>query len=805
MSKIIKKYKQQLAQIALFVLVIIGNNISIYAQSWKLHKAQADELFYKKQNYYAAAKIYEQAFEEAMQDSATLNKKIVLPYTPNARSGGYTKQLSETVVGNLIYQMAESDRLYKNYTDAWAAYQTYFSIEDNPREAAYLWSSVCLLANNKPELAIEDVSKFIAGYTKNDQLKQLAISIKNNCTYVLQQQNATSVKYHVNRLDALINADGSNYAPDVINDTTFVFTSSRLDTSHHQTINYPSRLFIASANSSHLQQIHFGISNLDVGASCLSANGLTIYFTGWKETYIANQNKYAIYTATRKSINDNWSNPVLLDTSVNVKGYNSKDPFISSNQDFLFFSSNKPRGFGKYDIWCVSLKNGLPVNASFNLGDSVNTSYNEVSPFYQSRATTLFFSSDGKTGMGGLDVHKITGTPITNVWRTDSIMPYPINSVKDDVYYREVLHHPDSILVSSDRLSSCCLEIFSITPNKPHQEEAKPDYVYQWNVHDSSLQESENLDNKLDNKNDYTYWKKHVVDSLNEQTIQRFSANFYFNQTRIDYSTQDEKLLREAIATLKANENIKLVIAAFADCKGTDKYNLHLSKNRAKAIRKIFRKNGISKKRIVIDYYGYRHLLLPCKDDITYDTVKQQVNRRADIILTSAASPKWIPSGNELDIDTLLLSIQDQSNILNTNKEAKEHLYTYHSFEDIVLQKILSRSTGKVLTMHAASKQLHINLFDNGVFDHDSISVVYNGKLMVFKKELKVTEPISFTVTIEKSKKNELILFAENEGTIPPNSALMVVTDAYGNRKEYSVESDLNHNLIIQFDVSEKP
>jgi archaellum component FlaF (FlaF/FlaG flagellin family) len=91
-----------------------------------------------------------------------------------------------------------------------------------------------------------------------------------------------------------------------------------------------------------------------------------------------------------------------------------------------------------------------------------------------------------------------------------------------------------------------------------------------------------------------------------------------------------------------------------------------------------------------------------------------------------------------------------------------------------------------------------IDLYDNGEVDGDSISVFFNGKLIV--SHLMITEKAaSFTLTIDKDRAyNELIMYAENLGTIPPNTALMVVKDGK-NRYDVHITSDTERNGTIYF------
>jgi predicted DNA-binding protein (UPF0278 family) len=88
-------------------------------------------------------------------------------------------------------------------------------------------------------------------------------------------------------------------------------------------------------------------------------------------------------------------------------------------------------------------------------------------------------------------------------------------------------------------------------------------------------------------------------------------------------------------------------------------------------------------------------------------------------------------------------------------------------------------------------------LYDNGEIDGDSISLFYNGKLLLTNKKL-TDKSISLMLPIdEENEMNELVMYAENLGLIAPNTALMVVTDG-PNRYEIRITSDLEKSGTIR-------
>lgn len=122
-------------------------------------------------------------------------------------------------------------------------------------------------------------------------------------------------------------------------------------------------------------------------------------------------------------------NAVLLGMPFNSDTYSTAFPSISQDEKMIFFSSNMPGGFGGMDIYVTYLENGqwsLPVN----LGEAVNSDYDEVYPFYSSDRL-LYVSSDRPEGMGGYDFY------YTNFGSSPDFKIYnlgpKINSPKDDL------------------------------------------------------------------------------------------------------------------------------------------------------------------------------------------------------------------------------------------------------------------------------------------------------------------------------------------------------------------------------------
>lgn len=128
--------------------------------------------------------------------------------------------------------------------------------------------------------------------------------------------------------------------------------------------------------------------------------------------------------------NGAWSRPTNLGPPVNTPYWDSH-PSLSANGRWLFFSSNRPGGQGEADIWVSSRRNDGSWTAPVNLGSVVNTPLEDRFPFFHPDGKTLYFSSEGHPGMGGLDIFR-TELDSAGIWQPPQNLGYPINNSGDD-------------------------------------------------------------------------------------------------------------------------------------------------------------------------------------------------------------------------------------------------------------------------------------------------------------------------------------------------------------------------------------
>lgn len=160
----------------------------------------------------------------------------------------------------------------------------------------------------------------------------------------------------------------------------------------------------------------------------LSADGELLFLYRTSEDLVSGDLYFSAFDGT------NWQVPAQLPVPINTKGYNEPSASLSSDGNTLYFSSNRPGGFGKRDIYkVVKLPNGEWGKAA-NLGPAINTAEDEDSPFIHPDRRTLYFSSKGHENMGGFDIFK-TIVSEEGTWSMPENLGAPVNTPDDDIYF----------------------------------------------------------------------------------------------------------------------------------------------------------------------------------------------------------------------------------------------------------------------------------------------------------------------------------------------------------------------------------
>lgn len=419
----------------------------------------------------------------------------------------------------------------------------------------------------------------------------------------------------------------------------------------------------------------------------ITKDGKTMYFTrnNYNDGVRGRDGKrntlLKIYRA--ELVNDLWTN--VTELPFNSDDFNTAHPVLNKDENILYFVSDRPGGYGESDIWkVVILKNGFgkPVN----LGNQINTDGRETFPFMTVN-DELYFATDGRPGLGGLDVFVSKFRPDGTYTKPQNVGT-PINSKSDDFGFiintdnqlgyfssnRIDGHGKDDIyaLKQNRALVLECIQDLKIKVVDSKTGQIVPNAVldlYQMNY------ETKSKSNRINNKNEYVFntnfdcgmryrmkidakgytAKEEVLSIPNEsgvveQTIvlepnvvqikpgddlfKVLNLNpIYFNLDKSDIRPDALVELSKILVVLEDNPTMKIDIRSHTDSRASKAYNERLSDDRAKSTRAWLIKAGINPNRLTAKGYGESQLVNKCADGVSCTEQEHQANRRSEFIV----------------------------------------------------------------------------------------------------------------------------------------------------------------------------
>ncbi|MCO6358658.1 OmpA family protein [Roseivirga pacifica] len=371
-------------------------------------------------------------------------------------------------------------------------------------------------------------------------------------------------------------------------------------------------------------------SQRNEGTASISADGKTLVFTGCnKGGNIGGCDLYISYKEAGE-----WSIPELLDESVNSEAWDSQ-PSLSSDGKTLYFVSNRSGGLGKQDIW-VSQNLAGSWQPAVNLGTTINTIGNDCSPYIYADNSTLFYSTDGQRGLGGLDLFKSTAEG--NLWSQPENLGYPINNERDQIgysislegwaYYSEVseegriylyrLKLPEDVLPER-QVAPWSVVLVNGESGEPIESLAKlawsSDTLEAATGKDGSINmilsgksgaysvSVSGFETKLAQRSDS------VVRLYPYKVGQSLGEPLLFETNSTEFSERTEKQLEEALEFLLLHPEVVVEISGHTDAVGSEMDNLRLSEARAWAVYHYFLKKSVPKENLVFKGYGESKLM----------------------------------------------------------------------------------------------------------------------------------------------------------------------------------------------------
>ncbi|PJB15911.1 MAG: hypothetical protein CO118_01690 [Flavobacteriales bacterium CG_4_9_14_3_um_filter_32_8] len=391
----LRMIQKKIIKTGLIIALVIGSNNFLYSQLNKANK------YFEQENYYDAISYYNKVVKkEPANIEAT--QKIAFAY-----------------------------RKLKDYQNAEVFYAK--ATEINPSESTnFLYYGQALKNNNKVALAKNQFENYLAKNPNSFVGKLMVQSCGDIAEWSLEEK-----EFEVKNVDN-INSENADFCPLVYEDG-IVFVSERgVDLVNENEFGMSNKpylsIFYAKENKQFKKAKSFStqINSLyHDGPVSISSDKKTIYFTRVEKREQGKNftNRLKIYTAELEG--NKWKN--ITPFQYNSNDYSVAHPWISEDGTKLFFASDMAGGLGKMDIY-VCTKQGEEWGKPINLGKGVNTTENEVFPYF--RKGILYFSSEGHSGYGGLDVYAVKEE---EKWQQSENLKAPLNSPKDDfgIFYKD--------------------------------------------------------------------------------------------------------------------------------------------------------------------------------------------------------------------------------------------------------------------------------------------------------------------------------------------------------------------------------
>jgi peptidoglycan-associated lipoprotein len=554
---------------------------------------------------------------------------------------------------------------------------------ENASPEATLQYAQALRQNGKYEAA---KAQFVAygnkqGNNASPAQQQLWIASCDSAIYWMKNPKTATISNQKN-----LNSERSDWGAGMYK-TTIVFASDRSQSASNKKVKKPflrlsgwespSRtrydwtgngylsLYTVNGNDS-AQRFPLNVaSDYHVGPASFTADGKQVYFTltripkKMSYTNLGKNSIATIHTEIYFSSTDEtgkWSSPVPFNYN-NVELYSVGDPFITKDGNKLYFVSNMPGGQGGTDVYYIERNANQEWGTPISLKE-VNTAGDERTPSLGDKGN-FYFASDGRIGMGGLDIFsaKISSAQkVTNIQN----MGYPTNSPQDDFFFTSTGKLTG--FLSSNRTGGLGSDdIYSFTEKEFII--VKPAYSLEGSVLNketnqvikgANLQltsggttvkavsgENGEFQFKLAEQTGYSlvadkagYMRSSTASlttvGLNKSAVLRKDLylseivigkaikidNIFYNFDKFNIRPDAALELDKLVAILNENPTIWIELGSHTDSRGNDAYNQKLSQNRANAAVAYILSKGIAKERITAKGYGETVLVNGCKNGL---------------------------------------------------------------------------------------------------------------------------------------------------------------------------------------------
>lgn len=405
-----------------FLIFVVVAQVSGYAnkfpdKTYKKIYLEAEDYFLN-ENYGSALQLYLQ-LDSLEKGNANVNFKIGYCYLHfggyKTRSIPYLEEaLKNTSEDYVEYNIREVRAPLSTYSYLAKAYQLSYKFDE----------AIAMYEKYKQILGMDPI--FVAEISDIDHDIE---TCKNG-----KEMVASPANYTLNNLGKGVNGPYADYSPVMsLDEKTLIFTSRRPESTggkKEPNGQYFEDIYVSIFENEKWEKARSIGSNINTSNNeatvNLSADGQNLLI------YRDDKGDGNLYLSEKRDLI--WSLPKSLGVNINSTNWETHACFSSDN-NILYFVSDKPGGIGGRDIYkCLRLPNG-EWSPGQNLGETINTIYDEDGVFIHPNGKEIFFSSKGHNSMGGFDIFSSKIDDENGFWVKPSNMGAPINSPDDDIFF----------------------------------------------------------------------------------------------------------------------------------------------------------------------------------------------------------------------------------------------------------------------------------------------------------------------------------------------------------------------------------
>lgn len=563
-------------------------------------------------------------------------------------------------------QLGDIYRRTKNYQESKQYYQKVLSLNPEFHSLTYFGLAESELNTGDYENALKHLKKYSSYPSLTEANKKLAAKFIADAEFSMTAIKNPVVFKPVN-LGESINSRAMEYLPAITADEEILIYTRMANKNEDF---FKSRKTKDTWNKSEFLSPVINTSDNE-GAQCISPDGMYLFFTGCNRP--EGMGSCDIYISRREG--KEWSKPFNIGAPVNTPGWESQ-PSLSADGRTLYFVSTRAGGIGGYDIWKSELKEGGEWSAPVNLGPTINTIYDEQSPFIHPDDQTLYFSSTGWQGLGNKDIFMSRKNTNNGNWQKPLNLGYPINTSGEESSLTISSNGRTAFFASDQKGGFGGMDIYSFEL----PEKLRPNMVTYVKGQVFDKESKEPLDGAIQiinvktgktvyddiadfesgeflatmvigntfalnvSKEGYLFSSENF--SLKDQKsnapflikvpLQKITVggmvtlkNIFFDTNKFDLLPESKAELQQLISFLQKNPKVGIEIAGHTDNVGEDQLNMTLSENRAKSVYTYLISNKINPSRLTYKGYGKSRAVADNKTE-----EGRQRNRRTEFIIT---------------------------------------------------------------------------------------------------------------------------------------------------------------------------